>query len=223
VNEEASELKAAIIQAQGLAGVAASMDAEVDVVQERLVDLRAATTSATEDQQDLMEEHAVASALQGLHMMPCWNRSPTGSRSAEEEEVGWRAELELTGRIEEMERLKEAAVAEEDNQTASELNAASPSLLNALERAVNEDKKRSSATSGPEESDECVICMFQRKSHLIIPCGHAGWIMDRWRLPNCNLPHSDHDQSGLLQNLLVPLKDGFLQAGSPRLLLRTFP
>jgi len=64
-----SELQAAIIEAQGLAGVAASLDAEVVVEQERLIDLRAAAkTSAIEDQQDLLEEHAVASALQGLRM-----------------------------------------------------------------------------------------------------------------------------------------------------------
>ena len=64
-----SELQAALIEAQGFAGVAPSLDAEVEVAQERLVDLRAAAkTSAIEDQQDFMEEHAVASALQGVHM-----------------------------------------------------------------------------------------------------------------------------------------------------------
>ena len=66
-----SELQRAVLEAQGLAGVAASLDAEVAVAQERLIDLRAAAkTSAIEDQQDLMEEHAVASALQGWHMEP---------------------------------------------------------------------------------------------------------------------------------------------------------
>jgi len=44
--------------------VSAALDSEVDVAQERLVDLRAAAeTSALDDQQKLMEEHAVASGL----------------------------------------------------------------------------------------------------------------------------------------------------------------
>jgi len=133
------------------------------------VDLRAAAkTSAIEGQQDIMEEHAVASALQGLHNAPEPDRKP----SAEKEEVGWR--VELTGRIEEMERQKEAAVAEEDYLTAAEIKRSIAELVEqreALERAVNEeDKKRSSA--GPEELDECVICMDQRKTHIIAPCGH---------------------------------------------------
>jgi len=150
------------------------LDAEVEMARERLVDLRAAAkTSAIEDQLDLMEEHAVASALQGLPMMPP-EPEPDRKPSAEEkdEEVAWRAEL--TGRIEEMERQKEAAVAEEDYLMAAEIKRSITELVEqreALERAVNEeDKKRSSA--GPEELDECVICMDQRKTHIIAPCGH---------------------------------------------------
>ena len=61
------------------------MDAEVELAQERLVDLRiraAAKTSAIEDQLDLIEEHAVTSALQGSHMTPEPDRKP----SAEEKD-----------------------------------------------------------------------------------------------------------------------------------------
>ena len=49
--------------------VSAALDSEVDVAQERLVDLRAAAeTSALDDQQKLMEEHAVASGLAHVHV-----------------------------------------------------------------------------------------------------------------------------------------------------------
>jgi len=48
-------------------GASASLDAEVEVARERLVDLRAAAkTSAIEDQQDLLEEHAVVTTTRGL-------------------------------------------------------------------------------------------------------------------------------------------------------------
>jgi len=78
-----SELQEVIVEAQGLAGVAESLDAEVVVAQERLIDLRAAAkTSAIEDQQDLLEEHAVASALLGLSMAPELDMKP----SADEDE-----------------------------------------------------------------------------------------------------------------------------------------
>jgi ankyrin repeat protein len=171
--EDISELQAAIIEAEGLAGVAPSLDAEVEMARERLVDLRAAAkTSAIEDQQDLMEEHAVASVLQGLSMTP--EPEPDRKPSAEEEEVGWRAVF--TGRIDEMERQKEAAVAEEDYLSAAEIKRSIAELveqMEAVERAVNEeDTKRSSAAAGPDEPDECVICMDERKSHTMIPCGH---------------------------------------------------
>ena len=131
----------------------------------------AAKTIAIEDQQDLLEEHAVASVLQGLSLAPEPDRKP----SAEEEEgVGWR--VELTDRIEEMERRKEAAVAEEDYLTAAEIKRSIAELVDqreALDRAVNEEaQERSCAAAGPEESEECVICMDQRKSHIIVPCGH---------------------------------------------------
>jgi len=139
----------------------------------------AAEKAATEEeQQDLMEELTVASALQGLHMTPEPepDRKPSGEEEEEEEEGGggWRAEL--TGRIEEMERRKEAAVAEEDYLTAAEIKRSIVQLVEqreALDRAVNEEaQERSSAAAGPEESDECVICMDQRKSHIVVPCGH---------------------------------------------------
>ena len=121
-----SELHATITEAQGLAGVAASLDAEVLVAQERLIDLRAAAkTSAIEDQQDLLEEHAVASAMQGLSLAPEPDRKP----SAEEKD-------------------------ERDSKPSAE----------------EEDKKKGAAAA--DASDECVICMDQWKSHIIIPCGH---------------------------------------------------
>ena len=99
---------------------------------------------------------------------------PSAEEEEEEEDVGWRAEF--TGRIDKLERRKEAAVAEEDYLTAAEMKRSIAELveqMEALERAVNEkDKKGSSAATGLEEFDECVICMDQRKSHAMFPCGH---------------------------------------------------
>jgi len=67
-------------------------------------------------------------------------------------------------------------VAEEDYLTAAEIKRSIAELveqMEALENAVKEeDKKESSAAAGPEESDECVICMDQLKSHTMVPCGH---------------------------------------------------
>ena len=145
-----------------------------------------------------MEEHAVACALQGFHMTA--EPEPDRKPSADDEagEVGWRAEI--TGRIDEMERQKEAAVAEEDYLTAAEIKRSIAELVEqreALERAVNEEEKKwSSAAAGPEESDECVICMDQRKTHTMVPCGHicvcqacADWVTEEGETcPICRAP-----------------------------------
>jgi hypothetical protein len=106
------------------------LDAEVLVAQERLIDLRAAAkTSAIEEQQDLLEEHAVASALQGLSMAPVPDRKP----SAEEKEP------------------------KPDRKPSTSAEA---------------DTKPSGDAAELEASHECVICMDQPKSHIIVPCGH---------------------------------------------------
>jgi len=82
-----------ILAAHGLAGVLPSLDAEVEVAQERLVGLRAAVkTSAIEDQQDLLEEHAVASALQGFHMasVPEPDRKPIAEEQKDSKALCWK-------------------------------------------------------------------------------------------------------------------------------------
>jgi len=83
------------------------LDAEVLVARERLVDLRAAAkTCAIAEQQDLLEEHAVASALQGLSMGPEPDRKP----SAEEKD-----ERDSKPSADEEDRKKTAAEQEEES------------------------------------------------------------------------------------------------------------
>jgi len=140
----------------------------------------AAKTVAIEEQQDIMEEHAVASAMQGFHSAPEPDRKP----SAEEEEAGTRAEL--TGRIEEMERPKEAAVAEEDYLTAAEIKRDIAELVEqreALERAVTEEDTKKPAAAQPDsEARACRSAVYAWKhprpwlnygSDQIISCGHT--------------------------------------------------
>ena len=91
-------------------------------------------------------------------------------------------------------------MAEEDYLTAAEIKRSIAELVEqreALERAVNEEEKKwSSADAGPEESDECVICMDQRKTHTMVPCGHicvcqacADWITAEGEAcPICRAP-----------------------------------
>jgi len=146
------------------------LDAEVLVAQERLIDLRAAAkTSAIEEQQDLLEEHAVASAMQGLSLAPEPDKKP----SAEEQEVGWRAEL--TGRIQESERRKEAAVAEEDYLKAAEIKRSIAELVDqqaALERAMAEEDTKKAAAEHEAGGNECVVCLDAPKTHILAPCFH---------------------------------------------------
>ena len=167
------ELQAAVVEAQGLAGVAASLDEEVQVAQERLVDLRAAAkTSAIEEQQDFLEEHAVALALRGLVIAPEPDRKP----SAEEQEASEEYALgEVTSRIEEMERQKEAAVADEEYLTAAEIKRNIAELVQqreALERAVEREEDSDNAEEESELLNECVVCIDAPSTEIVVPCGH---------------------------------------------------
>ena len=164
-----SELQAAIVEAQGLAGVAASLDEEVEVAQERLLHLRAAAkTSAIEEQQDLLEEQAVACALRGFDIAPEPDRKPSAEEASE------LALRELTSRIEELERQKEAAVAEEEYLTAADIKRSIAELVQereALERAVEEEASKKVAEEN-ESLNECVVCIDAPSTVAVVPCGH---------------------------------------------------
>jgi len=119
------------------------------------VDLRAAAkTSAIEDQQDLLEEHAVASTLLGLPMtLEPEPDSPSSEAKRGGEEEAWHNARSLRATSKRW-RGKRTAVDEEDYLTAAEIKRSIAELVQqreALERAVNEeDKQRSSAAAGPE-------------------------------------------------------------------------
>ena len=85
-----------------------------------------------------MEEHAVASALQGVHMSSSSEPEPGRKPSAEEEKDSNPFQL-----------------GKDSKPSADEV-----------------DKKRSSASAEQEASEECVICMDQQNSHIMVPCGH---------------------------------------------------
>ena len=88
----------------------------------------------------------------------------------------------LRGRIEEMERQKQAAVAQEDYRMAGSLKQSIAELVKQKEEMERQtqaqDRKPSveevdSKPSAEEEAVECVVCLDARRTNILMPCRHV--------------------------------------------------